>query len=712
MSTVFVFQGFILSIQYKMNSLQFETSPYLLQHAHNPVNWYAWKPEAFERARAEGKPVLVSIGYSTCHWCHVMERESFEDPAIAEFMNRHFVNIKVDREERPDVDQIYMEACQAINGSGGWPLNCFLLPDGRPFFAGTYYPPRPAYNRPSWMQLLQRIAQLYADERHIVDEQAARLTNNIKGSEGALLMPLPENPVGEIHPVLVSNIFYRLEKNFDRTSGGFGGAPKFPGAMALNFLLEYHYFTGNLDALAHVQFSVKKMVQGGIYDQLGGGFARYATDSGWLIPHFEKMLYDNALLSTLLADLYRHTRDPFYSDALVHTLAFVHRELTGPEGGFYTALDADSGGQEGQFYVWSWEELQDALGDEAELFCAYYGATPEGNWEGVNILWCPVGLEEFASSRETAPELLRARLQDARQILFQRRAKRQRPGLDNKFLLDWNAMMCTAYARAFLALEDSRYRDAAERNINFLLTRFQKPDGLGLYHTYSATSDGGRAQYDAFLDDYACLIEALLEVYSITFNPFYLKQAHSFVAYVLENFYDSESKLFYFTAEGQVDLVLRKKELFDNATPSGNAMMANNLLRLGTLLGEQEYKRVAVEMLSRIKDSMERYPSSFARWASAACKVAYPPFEVAVTGPEAGSTAHSLLGHYLPNMEIMAAEKPVSDFRLLAGRENTAHTLIYICRDFTCRMPVETAEVALHEIKPSWVQGPFIPGRE
>jgi uncharacterized protein YyaL (SSP411 family) len=694
-----------------MNSLQFETSPYLLQHAHNPVNWYAWKSEAFDRARAEGKPVLVSIGYSTCHWCHVMERESFEDPAVAEFMNRHFVNIKVDREERPDVDQIYMEACQAINGSGGWPLNCFLLPDGRPFFAGTYYPPRPAYNRPSWMQLLQRIVQLYADERHIVDEQAARLTHNIKGSEGALLIPLPENPAGVLHPVLISNIFYGLEKNFDRVSGGFGGAPKFPGAMALSFLLEYHYCTGTPDALAHVEFSVKKMVRGGIYDQLGGGFARYATDSAWLIPHFEKMLYDNALLAVLLADLYRSTRNPLYADTLKETLAFVHRELTGPEGGFFAALDADSGGQEGQFYVWTWEELQEALGEEADLFCSYYGATPEGNWEGVNILWCPVPLEEFAGSRDIAPEVLQARLQEARQILFQRRAKRPRPGLDNKFLLDWNALMCTAHARAFLALGDLRYRDAAERNVNFLLTRFQKPDGRGLYHTFSATSDGGRAQYDAFLDDYAYLIEALLEVYSITFNPFYLKQAHAFLAYVLQNFYDSESKLFYFTSEGQIDLVLRKKELFDNATPSGNAMMANNLLRLGTLLGEPGYKAVAVEMLSRIKDSMERYPSSFARWASAACRVAYPPFEVAVTGPEAAAAAHGLLEHYLPNMEIMAAEKPVSDFRLLAGRENMANTRIYICRDFTCRMPVESVEAALHEIKPSWVQASPVPGK-
>ena len=689
-----------------MNSLQFETSPYLLQHAHNPVNWYAWKPEAFDRARAEGKPILVSIGYSTCHWCHVMERESFEDIAVAEYMNRHFVNIKVDREERPDVDQIYMQACQAINGSGGWPLNCFLLPDGRPFFAGTYYPPRPAFNLPSWMQLLQRIIQLFSEERDMVDAQALRLTNNIAGSEGALLGPVPPTPAAGLHPVLLSNIFHGLEKDFDRISGGFGGAPKFPGAMTLEFLLRYHFYTGNEDALQHVIFSVKKMARGGIYDQLGGGFARYATDGKWLIPHFEKMLYDNALLCTLLSDLFRYTRDPFFAETLSETLGFVLREMTGPEGGFYAALDADSGGEEGRYYVWTWEELQDALGPEADFFCDFYGALPEGNWEGKNILWCPQSAEDFAKSKDIAPEMLKARLHAARQQLFQRRAKRQRPGLDSKFLLDWNAMMCSAFAKAFLALKDVRYRDAAERNINFLLSRFQKPDGNGFFHTYSATSDGGRAQYDAFLDDYACLAEALIEVYSITFNPFYLKQANAVVGYVLENFYDSDAKLFYFTVAGQSDIILRKKELFDNATPSGNAIMATILLRLGALLGEFAYRNVAEEMLSRMSQSMERYPGSFAKWAAAACRLVYAPYEVAVTGPDAGSTAHQLLEYFLPNMEIMAAEKSVADFRLLAGRENTTRTHIYICRDFTCKFPIESVEAALSELMPSWYGRP------
>ncbi|MFZ4425931.1 MAG: thioredoxin domain-containing protein [Saprospiraceae bacterium] len=688
-----------------MNKLQFETSPYLLQHAHNPVNWYAWRPEAFERASAEGKPVLVSIGYSTCHWCHVMERESFEDPEVAAFMNRHFINIKVDREERPDVDQIYMDACQAINGSGGWPLNCFLFPDGRPFFAGTYYPPRPAYNRPSWMQLLQKIVDVFSSEPNLAAQQAARLTAAIAGSEGALLAPAKDNPAEGLYPVLPYNIFHGLEKTFDKSSGGFGGAPKFPGAMALGFLLEYHFLTGDRAALEHVVFSVKKMVRGGIYDQLGGGFARYATDDAWLVPHFEKMLYDNALLTALLSDLYRYTKDPFYAETIAETLAFVQREMTGPEGGFYAALDADSEGQEGKFYVWGWDEIQEALGSEATLFCDYYGVAPEGNWEGVNILWRPRGLPEYASAIGLAEDIVHQRLQAARQILFARRAKRVRPGLDTKFLLDWNAMMCSAFARAFLALGDPRYRDAAERNINFLLDRFQKPDGNGLYHTYSATSDGGRAQYDAFLDDYANLIETLLEVYTITFNPFYLKQANAFLQYVLQNFYDGDAKLFYFTSGAPADLVVRKKELIDNATPSGNATMALNLLRLGTLLGEMAYRQAALEMLARVQDSMERYPGSFTKWAAVACRAVYPSFEVAVTGPEAGVFAARILENYLPNIEIMAAEKPVSGFRLLEGRENREKTLIYICRDFSCRMPQEQVEPALRQLKPAWMAG-------
>jgi len=687
-----------------MNKLQFETSPYLLQHAHNPVHWYAWKPEAFERARAEGKPVLVSIGYSTCHWCHVMERESFEDPAVAGFMNKHFINIKVDREERPDVDQIYMDACQAINGSGGWPLNCFLLPDGRPFFAGTYYPPRPAFNRPSWIQLLQKIVEVFSGEPALAVQQAERLTAAISGSEGALLAPpVQHSPEDGLHQVLLYNIFHGLEKTFDKTAGGFGGAPKFPGAMALSFLLEYHFLTGNRQALEHVVFSLKKMIQGGIYDQLGGGFARYATDSAWLVPHFEKMLYDNALLIGLLSDLYRYTKDPFCAETIVETLAFVQREMTGPEGGFYAALDADSEGQEGKFYVWTRDELQEALGAESDFFCDYYAATEEGNWEGVNILWRPRLLSEYAEALGLPADTVYQRLQAARQILFTRRAKRVRPGLDTKFLLDWNAMMCSAYARAFLALGDPRYRDAAERNINFLLDRFQKPDGNGLYHTYSATSDGGRAQYDAFLDDYANLIEALLEVYSITFNPFYLKQANAFLKYVLQNFYDNEAKLFYFTSAAHSDLVVRKKELIDNATPSGNGTMALNLLRLSTLFGEMEHRQIALEMLARVKDSMERYPGSFTKWACAACRAVHPSFEVAVTGPEAGVFAARILQNYLPNAEVMAAEKPVSGFRLLEGRESREKTLIYICRHFSCRMPEEQVESALRQLLPSWL---------
>jgi uncharacterized protein len=395
-----------------MNRLQYESSPYLLQHAHNPVDWYAWRPEAFARAKAENKPILVSIGYSTCHWCHVMERESFENPDIAALMNERYINIKVDREERPDVDAIYMDACQILTGGGGWPLNCFLTPEGKPFFAGTYYPPRPAHNRPSWMQVLQHLANIWETKREVAYEQADKLLGHIQRNDNVFL----EKPASELAmqgdaaftPAMLENAFYQMREQFDRVEGGFGGAPKFPSSMAIQYLLHYHWFTGNSEALEHALLSLDKMIMGGIYDQIGGGFARYATDREWLVPHFEKMLYDNALLVMVLSEAYKllHTTDSdarqvphranLYRQTIEETLGFIQREMTHPMGGFYAAQDADSEGEEGKFYVWSRVEIEEVLGEDADLFCAFYGVTPEGNWEHTNILWRPVAAEVFA----------------------------------------------------------------------------------------------------------------------------------------------------------------------------------------------------------------------------------------------------------------------------------------------------------------------------
>ncbi len=674
-----------------MNRLQFETSPYLLQHAGNPVDWHAWKPAALDRARAEDKPILLSIGYSTCHWCHVMERESFEDEATAAFMNRHFINIKVDREERPDVDQIYMEACQAFSGSCGWPLNCFLLPDGRPFFAGTYYPPQPAHNRPSWRQLMENIVVAYHDRRQEVEKQADQLTSIMQRSDSIFI----EDGILSVHEAdnrfsteTADRISAQLRLHFDTRHGGFGGAPKFPATMALQFLLDYHHFSGNEPALRHAEWSLERMIRGGIYDQLGGGFARYATDREWLIPHFEKMLYDNALLVSLLASAYQLTGKALFREAIDETLAFIAREMTSPEGGFYSALDADSEGEEGRFYVWQQEEIDRLLGDDAPLFSAFYGCRPGGNWEGQNILWRPETLANFAASRQLDPSELAERLARCRQVLLEARAKRIRPGLDDKILLSWNALMATAYARAAAALGDVSYREAARRNLHFLLDRLAIDEGPALYHTYKE----GQAQYEAFLDDYAFLIEALLEVYGITFEDKYLELAATYTELVNDRFLDTGSGYFFYTSEAQTDILLRRKELYDSALPSGNSTMVLNLLRLGLLLGREDYRKQALQMLAGMEASILKYPTSFARWAGALARVAYPFFEVAIVGQDAMAKAEAANRLFLPNAVLMASAEARDDYPLLAGKQSDEEALIYVCREYACQAPVKSVE--------------------
>ncbi|MCB0643427.1 MAG: thioredoxin domain-containing protein, partial [Phaeodactylibacter sp.] len=587
-----------------MNRLQYETSPYLLQHANNPVDWYAWRPEAFERAKREDKPILVSIGYSTCHWCHVMEHESFEDRDVADFMNTHFINIKVDREERPDVDQIYMEACQAIQGSGGWPLNCFLTPDGKPFYAGTYYPPMPAYNRPSWFQLMGHMIRQFNEDRQKVEEQADYLLKMIQRSDNNLMKDRlqVEKPAGHLR-VTVDSIYQSLKKQFDEEEGGFGGAPKFPGTMNLRFLLNYHHFTGDEQALAHVRFSLRKMIEGGIYDQLGGGFARYAVDKAWLVPHFEKMLYDNALLVQLMAETYQLTQDPLLLQTIRETLTFIEREMMSPEGGFYAALDADSEGEEGKFYVWDKAEIDAALGVEAAVFNDFYGVSTAGNWEGVNILNRPRPLDAVAEAHGMSTADLEDQLNKGRATLLALRAKRIRPGLDDKILLNWNALMCRAYVAAYNATGEEAYRETALRNLHFLLDNFVKDPQTGaLYHTYKS----GKATYDAFLDDYAYLIDALLGVYQMTFEPRYLKEAARLAELVLKEFLDESTKMFYFTSSRQSDIPIRRKDLYDSATPSGNSTMVHNLLQLNIALGTSNYQTLAEEQVFGMLEAVER----------------------------------------------------------------------------------------------------------
>ena len=638
-------------------------------------------------------PILVSIGYATCHWCHVMERESFENEEVAAFMNAHFICIKVDREERPDVDQIYMEACQIISGSGGWPLNCFLLPDGRPFFAGTYYPPQPAYNRPSWVQVLQNLSDAFRNKREVVEEQASRLMEIIEGS-GTSLVSKKIGDLGKTSPfpkAALQTIFQNLKEQFDTKNGGFGNAPKFPGTMSLHYLLNYHYFTGEDEALRHVLLSLDKMIMGGLYDQIGGGFSRYSTDATWLVPHFEKMLYDNALLVNLLSEAYKLTKKELYKESIEETLAFIAREMTSAEGGFYAALDADSEGVEGKYHVWDINEIRTILGESlAGDYCAFYGVSPEGNWEGKNILHRKHTFEEFVKMRGQGSVVdFKKKIKESSKKLLAAKAKRVRPALDDKILLGWNALQCSAYANAYAALQKESYKKAAVRNLEFLLEKFAQPGGLEFFHTCK----NGQTQYTAFLDDYAYLIEAALDVYEITFDTAFIVQAGRLTELVLANFLDKEDKLFYFTSSNQKDLISRRKGLYDSAIPSGNSTMVCNLQRLGIILnGGEDYKKLAAEMLLKLRDAIQQHPSSFSKWAIGLMNETYSINEIAVVGKEALEKAKAINETFLPNKVVMASTISMQNYPLLKGKKEQPNTFIYLCKNHACRQPVTTIE--------------------
>lgn len=634
-----------------------------------------------------------------------MERESFEDPDVAALMNEHFICIKVDREERPDVDAIYMEACQILTGGGGWPLNCFLTPDGKPFYAGTYFPPRPAHNRPSWPQLLHHLASIWVEKRDVALDQAEKLMGHIRRNDDVLVaaQPSPLTPQ-PAHPNFDPAILYaQMRDRFDREEGGFGGAPKFPSTMAIQFLLNFHWYSGNTEALQHALLSLDKMIHGGIYDQVGGGFARYATDREWLVPHFEKMLYDNALLVTVLSEAYKllktqesapisspprpqtpHPQIALYSETIEETLAYIAREMTSPEGGFYSAQDADSEGVEGKFYVWEKAEVQQALGDDADLFCAFYDVTEHGNWEEKNILWRLETYEKFAQGIQREASWLKAKLRECREKLFAVRTQRIRPSLDDKILLSWNALMASAYASAFTALGHEAYRQAAVRNVDLLLKNYTTSPQFGLKH--------GLSQPDAFLEDYAYLIAALVDVYQITFDTHYLHLAGQYTDHVRAAFYDPDSSLFFFTAEGQSDIVLRKKDLYDNATPSGNSTMVHNLQRLGILLDRPDWRTLASEMLHRMRATVERFPLSFERWATAMLNEAYPAHEIAVIGNNAHEKALALQQEFLPNKVVAASETDHHALPLLEGKLGDMDALIYVCQNFACQRPIRTIQ--------------------
>ena len=667
------------------NRLAKESSPYLLQHAHNPVDWYPWGEEAFARARSENKPVLVSIGYAACHWCHVMERESFENEEVAALMNEHFINIKVDREERPDVDHIYMDAVQAMSGSGGWPLNVFLTPDAKPFYGGTYFPPRRAYNRASWTEILTAVARSFKEKREEIDAQAETLTQHLVASNAfGLAAPGTTLDEKQIHAA-----FENITRSADKEWGGFGRAPKFPQTFTINFLLAYGHLEQNTQATAQAFLSLDKMLQGGIYDHIGGGFARYSTDTEWLVPHFEKMLYDNALLVSSYADAYALTKMDAYRKVIEETLAFVERELMHSDGGFYSALDADSEGEEGRFYVWDYEEVKGILGNEAEVFCDYFDIKPGGNWEGKSIPWVKVPLKEFSAANNLDEQVLANVIQEGKAKLLQERSKRVRPQLDDKVLLNWNALMNLGFVKASAVTGNRHYLEIAKGNVRFCLSAFGEFENL--HHSWKA----GQARHPAFLDDYAFLIAALIELGQVTSDFSYLDKAAALTNIVLKKYSDPEGSLFFYTAKEQTDILLRKKEVYDGATPSGNSVMAYNLYRLSVLLDKPDWHERSEAMMTSMAEVATKYPTSFGVWLCLLYEATKGTTEIAVVGQNFEGLAAQFGKVFIPHKVLMAAPHGTGQYPLLTGREAAGKTLIFLCRNYACQQPVTTLDEAL-----------------
>lgn len=689
-----------------MNRLSSESSPYLLQHAHNPVDWYPWGEEALQKALEEDKPILISIGYAACHWCHVMERESFENEAVATFMNRHFVNIKIDREERPDLDHIYMDALQAMTGSGGWPLNLFLTPDTRPFYGGTYFPPVKAYGRLSWGDTLQEVVRAFNERREEVEAQANQLTEHlVVANSFALPNQHPSSTIKDLFDAGKTSLVTRdqlntvlsgLMQQADLEWGGFGRPPKFPQTFSLQWLLKYAHFTGESKGKIHALHSLDHILRGGIYDQLGGGMARYSTDGKWLAPHFEKMLYDNALLVSVLSEAYGSTKESRFRDGIADILDFVTREWQSPEGGFYSAWDADSEGEEGKFYTWTKEEIDSLLGDDSPLFCEVYGVSEEGNWEGVNILHRPYPWMDIPVAQIPILDKCRA-------VLLEARSMRIKPLLDDKQLLGWNALMNKAFSQAFAVTGEEKYREMAVKHMQFLLKAFRfEPESrsrsgtqAGLGHVYK----GGVVRHPAFLDDYAYLIQALLLLQEITADPFYLLEAESWTRYVMAHFSDPSSGFFYYTHAGQKDILLRKKEVYDGATPSGNAVMASNLWYLAICMDQPGWKERAMSMLHHMLPNMTRYPTSFGIWADLALQAHFGWNEIAIVGEGYRTILTTVLAEYIPNKVLQGGKMGNARFPMLAGKGEKQTTFLYLCRNYVCRVPVTDATSLVQQIR-------------
>ncbi len=672
------------------NRLIHETSPYLLQHAHNPVDWYPWGEEALARAQQEQKPILLSIGYSACHWCHVMERESFENEEIAAVMNKLFVNIKVDREERPDLDEIYMNAVQMMARQGGWPMTVFLTPDLKPFYGGTYYPPADRYGRPGFPKVMHAVAEAFSGQKTQVLQQAEQITTRL-----AQISNVADPHSHELTEELMTQAFQNYRSQFDAQHGGFGNAPKFPPSMGLPFLLRYWHHSGNPNALEMVELTLEKMARGGLYDQIGGGFHRYSTDAHWLVPHFEKMLYDNAQLVVAYFEAYQATQKPFYRDIAVETLDYVLREMYDAEnGGFYSTQDADSEGVEGKFFVWEPNDVEAIIGEEnAEIFCEYYDITPQGNFEGENILHIQTAPDVFARKLRMDVAELEALLANGKQKLFEEREKRIKPGLDDKVLTSWNGLMIRGMAIGYQLTGKLAYLEACEKSAEFVLTTLTQDSGL-LLRTYR----DGKSHLNAYLEDYSYFIAGLIALYEASFEPRWLTEAERLASLMIEQFEDDTGAGFFSTGKAHETLIVQSKSAYDGAAPSGASMAIHSLLRLAKHLDAPEFHDKAVETLRLYCHQIEGMPSGSGQLL---CELAFllsTPKEVVIVGKRGDVRTESMLAAvhsiYQPNKIVALSESADGQtLPLLAGRTQINDTATaYVCENYVCQAPTTDVE--------------------
>ncbi len=664
------------------NKLINSSSPYLLQHAQNPVDWYPWGKEALDKAKAENKLILVSIGYSACHWCHVMEHESFENEEVAKLMNKFFVCIKIDREERPDIDQIYMNAVQLMTGRGGWPLNCFCLPDQRPIYGGTYFP------KEDWIKLLTNLAHFYDTKPDEAEDYAVKLTEGIKQSEKLAFV----NEEKEYTLNHLQEILEPWKMLFDFSEGGHNRAPKFPMPNNWAFLMKAAHLLKDEAAHVIVRLTLDKMAAGGIYDHLGGGFARYSVDGKWHIPHFEKMLYDNGQLMSLFADAYKWCGEERYKEVVYETFDWLNNEMTSPEGGFYAALDADSEGVEGKFYTWNKLEIDEILGKDASVFDAFYDVTEDGNWEEehLNNLWVRKEKVAVAETFKITVQELNIILKRSKEKLLLVRNKRIHPGLDDKILTSWNALMLKGLTDAYQAFADEKFLKTAIKNADFLQKNMMREDG-GIYRNYK----NGSATINGFLDDYAILIEAFIGLYEVTFNEEYLIQARALTDYVLDHFRDNESGLFFYTSDEDEALIARKYEIMDNVISGSNSIMAWNLKRLSLFFDKERYQKIYRHLLKTVEPHIKSYGSGYANWASLLLEEVKGTFEIAVTGVDFTQKRKDLEKLYIPNKIILGGK--IGTLPLLKDKF-VGQTRIFVCKDKTCQLPVSEISEAIKQI--------------